>query len=261
MNRELFLTYVFVIICVMQNYAQNLERVTHTFGSQIVNGIEVEVLKSGSTSSYTSCNVGPYWAGGATSDGSYSFIFNPSISELRLDFNLINGIYTSGIEEVQIFVNGIHYPVFSQGDSLLGCSFVAEISPDGNITGSVPTRQYGWSDTRIYGDIDSIRVYNKVISGAPYGSIFSLYINDGAMNLEEIQDLCNNIDLLVNHKKKEVYIKSYDPIVEAQVINMNGAVLLYSNSNTINLYDISQGLYLVKIKTINCELIRKIILN
>jgi hypothetical protein len=237
----------YVLLLFGQNLsAQTLHRVTHTFGVQNVNGIRVEVTKIGTTSSYNSCGVGPYWVGGVSTDGHYLFAFSPAIPELQLDFHMINGIYTSGIEEVQIFVNGLHYHVQNQGDSL-SCSFIAEITPEGNITGSIPTRQYGWLDTRISGNIDSLRIYNKVISGAPYGSLFSLYISNEAVN---INSPFNNVSipyLKVNTTTNELEIFHEEDFVNAQIISLHGRVLLNSKSKFLSLEYVPSGIYLVKI--------------
>lgn len=244
-------------VCLLKS--QTLERVTHSFGISNINGVDVEVIRHGSASTYNSCGVGPYWIGGVSTDGAYSFIFTPAVSELRLDFNMINGMYTSGIEEVQIFINGQHFPLSNIGDSLLGCAFIAEITAQGNISGSVPTRQYGWENTRISGQIDSLKVYNKVISGAPYGSIFSLYIGYTSTETHELENQCNQIKILTNWFSNKIQIVSIEEVVNLQLINSHGIVLKSTNTNALTFDHLSPCLYFLKVKTSSCEVTRKIL--
>lgn len=256
--------FVFVLFFTFIISAQ--QKVVHTSGSQTVNGIDVSVSKSEATSTYTSnCScesIGPFWAGGATSDGSYLFGFTPPVSEIRLDFDLINGDNLSGIEEVQVFVNGIHFPIGTPG-TLLDCSLITEHTSEGNLTGSNNSESYGSVDTRIYDVIYSVRVYNKQISGQPYGSVFSLYVGDEADDTDVIDFEKENqdVNIISNAQLKTIVIETNNRVEEVILLNIKGQRILYSKNTVLSTEALSAGLYFVKVKTINSEIVKKVFVN
>lgn len=170
--------------------AQVLQRVNHLTGTQQIGDISVTSIPAGLTAiltdkKYCSGETGPFYMGYNTVDyscrnGSYSFQFNPPVSEVKLN---ITGLSRSSDynEELLIYVNGKHYAIRDSGVAM-ECEPLADVSANANLTGCNECSTSGWKGLRIEGPIYTLSVVDSVIFGEPAGALFALWI--GYVSLE-----------------------------------------------------------------------------
>lgn len=105
------------------------------------------------------------------------------------------------------------------------------------------------------GAIDDLKIYNYVLTGS---EILNLY-NASTLATSEAQ-VKNEVNIYPNPVADIVTIESKSTIKEVQIIDIEGRVLLSSASKTINVSQLSSGIYFVKIKDNDGkEIVRKII--
>ncbi len=150
---------------------QCTNQVTHLTGTQQVNCSSVTVTPSGSTSTTTVCNKGPYVIGGV-SPGSFTFNFNPAVSSVRVGLYGLNN-NSIGFEEVAFTVNGTFYQITNPGVAD-GCLNEAIISAAGTIQACANCVS-SWDNIVISQTISSIKIEDIYLIGAPGGVLFALY--------------------------------------------------------------------------------------
>lgn len=233
-RNNFYLFFIPVFFYISQLSAQNMQRVTHLSGSQIINDINVTVTSSGmipklNRPTHCSGDTGPYYMGYNTVDyscatGSYTFTFSPPVSNVTLNFS---GLSTSDQynEEVMLYVNGHHYKIDAVGTKN-SCEDVASLTPAGNITGCEGCPSSGWNNTIINGPIYTLTIIDSVLLGEPAGVLFALYMN--CISLEE------NLDSRIHYYKQESSAGSA-LIIEADqtdlklmsVLNPKGEKMIY----------------------------------
>jgi hypothetical protein len=205
--------------------AQCTHPVTNTSGIYVVNGITVAINSYGDRDSnnYLCPSARPYLIGFTqgnpnSGSGGYFFSFTPSISSAMLNFSAISNL-NSNTEVVRIFVNNVHYPVSALG-STNGCDPMALITPQGDLGACNGCQVVGTNGIVVNGPISLLTVEDSVISGAPGGASFSLFI-------------CDSVTAGIADVKKKMFSVFPNPVSHLLHIN-SGANLLAS---TYSLYD------------------------
>jgi hypothetical protein len=174
MLKSLFKLIVIIMIGNVYGQSNNCP-IIHTSGTVQVLGTSITVTSSGLVDTmtwYCPSSTYPYHVGHNNGGGEYNFSFSPPIDTLSLNFSGITGIYNY-VEEVQLYVNGNHYPLISIGWTN-GCEELAVITGAGNIRACNYCSGSGWNGTIISGPIHSLTVKDVVISGLPGGTVFSV---------------------------------------------------------------------------------------
>lgn len=186
--------------------------------------------------------------------GSYNFNFSPPISSATLNFSGITN-YGNYIEEIQLFVNGIHYKIPSVG-SLNGCDSLAELTALGNIRGCLGCGVSGWNGTSINGLIFSITVIDSISnqSYGPLGSIFSLFICDSISTSIDKNEIITNYQLFPNPFSTQTNFKTDKFLKNATltVFNYFGQIVkeiknISGQTFTLNRENLSSGLYFFRL--------------
>lgn len=181
--RTIVLLLTFLIFCAKSSFAQCPNAVTHTSGNSLINDITVTVSHTNFASAAGYCTVdNSYYLNGifGSTVPNFTFTFSPPISAATLSFAGLSNVGTA-IEEAQIFINGTHSPIYSQGLTN-GCEENLAINTsEGNIRGCVGCDLSGWKNTNISGTIYSIKVQQVIISGNTGGFTFGLKICDNAL--------------------------------------------------------------------------------
>lgn len=221
-SKRLFIQLILVLSVMARIpfiFPQAMQRVTHLTGTQIIRDISVSVTPSGLTAilndkNYCSGETGPYYIGYNTVDytcrnGSYTFQFNPPVSEVKLNFTGLSRSVDYK-EELLVFVNSKHYPMLDSGVAM-NCEPLAEISENGNLTGCDECSTSGWKDVHIKGPIYSLTIVDSVIYGEPAGALFALWI--GYVGLEV--DLGDKV-----HAYKKPNAAGESLIIEAENVDL-----------------------------------------
>ena len=234
-----FLVFAILFLCISQPNAQNLQRVTHLSGTQIINDINVTVTSTGmiprlDRPTHCSGDTGPYYMGYNTvnyscATGSYTFGFSPPVSFVTLNFS---GLSTSDQynEEVMIYVNGHHYQVDAVGTKN-SCEDVAALTPAGNVTGCDGCHSSGWNNTKIDGPIYTLTIIDSVLFGEPAGVLFAMYMN--CISVEE------NLDARIRYYKQESSAGSA-LIIEADQTDLKLMLILNPKGEKMVYYSYSQ---------------------
>lgn len=240
--------------------SQCTNQVTHMHGTKMINGVNVTVTYTGVVDSdFVYCPstvpyfIGYRYAGGQNGDGSYLFTFSPPVSAITVNVSGISNIPGSGIEEVKLKKNGVHYSIPAAGITD-GCDPMAVLTSEGNIAGCLNCGVSGWSQTTVSGPLTSIEVKDSVLYGNPEGSIFSLFICDIATNVDEIKSdvlikifpnpFVNTLNLSSTSDKLLQFIL-YD-IVSRKLLQQN-----FTGSSSLNTEQFPKGIYLYEIKDKN----------
>lgn len=220
----LFLIVSVLVMCILllqanACFSQALQRITHLTGTQQMRDISVTATASGLTAILTDKNycggeTGPYYMGYNTYDytcrnGSYTFQFNPPVSEVKMNFTGLSRSVDYN-EELLVYVNGKHYPIPDSGLAM-DCEPLANISANGNLTGCNDCSTSGWKDLKIKGPIYSLTVVDSVIFGEPAGALFALWI--GYVSLEV--DLGDKV-----HAYKKPNAAGESLIIEAEEVDL-----------------------------------------
>ena len=240
--------------------AQCLNQVSHTTGTQIVNGTSVTVTSSGTVDTNTvHCPsatepyfVGYNWTTGVSGDGSYTFQFSPPVDSLTLNFS---GISDQNVhkEIVKLNVNGLHYQIPSAGIPN-GCDSLAILTSSGNITGCTNCAASGWKGTTISGPITSLTVVDSVVSGSPSGAIFSLYLcNSATTEIQETNSL--KFKVLPKPANDLLIIEGLNLITTSiSMIDLVGQKMaidpaIQTDQIFINCSDLPAGIYIILIES------------
>ena len=206
---------IFLCLTLLSNgiNGQCFNKVLHTSGSEMVNGVNVTVSSEGLVDtiiSFCRRTTSPYFIGVNTAvssvdsgNGQYNFEFDPPVDSLTLNFSGIS--YEAGSQEIVILeVNGIHYPIPEVGRDN-ACGPLADLTPNGNITGCDNCGLSGWSGTSITGPINSLSVRDSVVSGSPRGALFSLFIcYEESTNV--LENSFTNIEMYPNPVRNTLYL-------------------------------------------------------
>ncbi|MDA8910385.1 T9SS type A sorting domain-containing protein [Crocinitomicaceae bacterium] len=261
MNRKsIIFKYIILLIGVFylnEANGQCLNQVTHISGTSLVNGVNVTVTSQGerdTMTTYCPLYTQPYfigynWSSGISNDGSYTFVFTPPIDSLSLNFSGIGviGNPSAHQEIIKLIINGNHYAIPSVGDSN-GCDPLALLTANGNLTG-----YGGMKDLTIPGPINSITILDSVVSGAPVGALFSLFICNST--LTDILDYeANKLSVFPNPADELLTITGID-ILNAKLImkNIFGQniiidPIIQSDHILIDISNLSVGIYFVIIE-------------
>ena len=235
--------------------------VTHLSGNVTINNVNVAVTSSGVVSTVYGCeNIGPYHIGFdnfTEGDGSYTFDFNPPITSCTLSFDGIDShpLFNS-IEEVQLYVNGSHYPIPEQG-TLIECWPLAILTPQGNIIANPIANinnHGGWKNTTINGTIQTLKVSNVVI-GQTAGVVFSVNIcESGLSSNNDFSEIVDSIQLFPNPfvdyteiKSKRVFSNATLTIYNALGQKVREVSNLYGQSFFVNREVLSRGIYYLQL--------------
>lgn len=154
--------------------AQCSFQVMHTGGTQTVGCTDVTVTSTGSAGNIgIVCNTGPYLIG-STSNGSYTFAFNPPVSGAVINVYAVNNFPSIGIEEMVVNVDGNFFPITIPGQTA-SCLSDAVIFPPGVIRGCDECAS-SWDSIRIDTPISTLTVEDNYVSGTPFGIVFSLLL-------------------------------------------------------------------------------------
>jgi len=175
-----FLLAVLLFIFVPDVQAQTYYSVTHTSGTQTINGVAVTVTPVASPGSAYNCT-GPYYIGASQVNG-YIFSFNPPVGNIRINNSIMHPT-----EIVRFYINGSHYTINSgniaaSGVTCSGASATAIANTNGDLTATGS----GYANMQVnlspgYG-IDSIRVLHLNGQGGGCLHDFS-FANDTSVNI------------------------------------------------------------------------------
>jgi hypothetical protein len=235
---------------------QCIDQVTHLSGAATVNGTLVTVTPAGAITSNTAycASTLPYFIGysNTSGEGSYTFYFLPPVSALSLNFSGITND-AGGAEEVQLYVNGMHYPIPAPGNAS-GCDAMAVLRPSGNIAGCPGCSVSGWKETIINGPIALLTVKDSVIFGLPNGAIFSLFICSELTAGAERQNIKAGYLLSPNPLVTEATMQLYTELKDATLIlyNLYGQPVKELNhisgqSIPIHRNDLPVGVYFIRL--------------
>jgi hypothetical protein len=184
--------------------AQLFNLVTHTSGTQIINGIPVTVVPINSPTTGTWCCVSPYHIG-HSANNAYKFIFDVPVKHIRTTVSAID----SG-ERISYIINGTQYLLTSGNITSFSCSsctsatsaFVTIVS--GNLTSNTPVPLGGSTATVNITStvpIDSIRVQH--LNVPINGCLFNFYFgNDTSVHVKKPfydTSLCRNDSLKLKY--------------------------------------------------------------
>lgn len=235
--------------------------VTNLSGTAAINNVDVTVTSSGVVSTMYACeNIGPYHIGFNNfieGNGSYTFSFDPPIASCTLSFDAIDSHPLFGAkEEVQLYVNGSHYPVPEQGTSI-ECRPLAILTPQGNIIANPIAdlnNHGGWKNTTINGTVQTLKVLN-VVNGETAGVAFSLNICDSGLSTNNaFSENVDAIKLFPNPFVNHTEIKANRVFTNAtiRIYNMLGQQVreisnLYGQSFLVNREILSGGIYYIQL--------------
>jgi hypothetical protein len=164
-------------------YSQCLNQVTATSGTSVVSGVTVTVTTFGSATTNTNyCpattpyNIGYLIGSGFTANSGYTFQFSPPVDTVTLNFSGISN--TPPYQEIiMVEINGIRYAIPAQGTSN-NCDQMADLTPDGYITGCMNCSTSGWIGTTIPGPVSMVTVIDSAALNGEGGNqaLFSLFI-------------------------------------------------------------------------------------
>ena len=250
------LTIIFTFNTIM-GFGQCMNQVTHFMGNEIVNGIDVNVTSSGMVeyNDIYCTETFPYVAGfnvmNGNGDGSFTFAFSPSVNALTLNFGGISNLSGSS-EMVSLDINGSHYVIPSEG-TLNSCGPLAVLTPNGDIVACTSCNGSGWNETTIQGPISTLTVTNTVLSGSPNGSIFSLFICDPFLGVEE-NVVNSGYKIYPNPFTDYVILETSRELSNAKILVYNSLGQLVQELNningnnvTINRNNLTNGLYFLKL--------------
>lgn len=241
-------------------FGQCINQVSNTTGTANVNGILVSVTSSGIAGiNPTYCNnvTTPYYIGYSftssnSGNGSYTFNFSPAIATASLNFS---GISNSSIhiEEVKLSINGVHYQIPVSGIAN-NCDALADLTPNGDITGCSGCSLSGWKGTVINGPIYSLSVTDTLISGNPGGSLFSLFICNSVPTNSNQNEIKTNYQLFPNPFISDITVQTNRILTDAslQLYNSYGDQIKQIKNisgQTITLYrdNLPSGLYFIRL--------------
>lgn len=151
-------------------------QVTHLLGTQTVSCTEVTVTPiDGAGTHPMLCGNAPYSLAFGGSHGSYLFTFNPPVPQVKVGLSAVNHGNGGGPEEVSFTVNGNFYPISNLPIPNIFCPPNVEITQSGTV-GCCPNCGFCNGDIIIQETINSLEVEVSLISGAPTGVIFSLWL-------------------------------------------------------------------------------------
>ncbi len=153
------------------SFAQVYYRISHTAGTQNINGVNVNVFPGGYTSNYQFCGTGPYWIAPDSGVGSYTFQFSPAVPNVRVWVTAMDSA-----EVVSFRVNGSpYYLTASNVSSFPGCNQGMVPINNGNLEALPDPYQYPGkgAEVRIHGNINSIEVHANWVNRA--GVVFSMF--------------------------------------------------------------------------------------
>lgn len=239
-------------------------------GTLLMNGINVSVTPTSTYSSIsTNCNsASPYYIGTQIGSGisGYKFDFNPPTTAVTLNFASLDNIGSS-VEEVQIYVNGSHYPVPSVG-TVNECGSVATITASGNIRACVGCTSQGWDGTTIQGPISTITISNQTISGNTGGSVFSIFICDASL---ETNHILPNSEIIVSPNPAKdflsIRLSKNDSPFSFVLFNSLGQKIITGKDcspieTNVNVESVLSGIYYLEItKSNNITSVQKIIIT
>jgi hypothetical protein len=250
---KVLIILTFTLFFNLFGHSQCLNKVQNLSGTSVVNDIAVTVTPtSGYVGSNSNCNsASPYYIGGAIGNGSggYTFNFSPSITSASLNFA---GLSQGGVntEEIQLFVNGSHYPIPTLGVSN-DCDEMAVLTSSGNIRACTNCDLSGWSNTIINGPITSITVLCVTISGNCGGATFSMFICNSTLDTNE-NDPIYNFQISQNPFSNETNLHCDKPLNNASLDiytllgqNVNHIDNISGDEIKIFRNNLSNGLYLM----------------
>ena len=251
-NKLLILFFTLKAILV---FGQCTNPVSNLNGSAVVNNVNVTVTSLGLVSTYVECgDIGPYWVGKngiVDGYGSYTFHFSPPITGFTLSFSGLDN-YGSEKDEIELSINGNHYPITAIGD-LLACTPLAVLNSEGNIIANPVLFHGGWRNNTIYGVIESLTVANNV-TGVTAGATFSLNICDPDLNTSEFDANPNIAILYPNPFNIQTEIHSNRTIINPIIIIYDalGQVVKQTQSMSGNIIfvdrdGLSNGIYYLKL--------------
>jgi hypothetical protein len=250
----LMLLFIFSYNCVQ---SQCTHQVMHTQGTRTINGVEVTVTHTGVVdSNFAYCPstlpyfIGYTYAGTQNGNGSYLFTFSPAVNAVTINVSGISNISGSGIEEVKIRKNGVHYAIPAAGPAN-GCDPVAVLTPEGNMTGCAGCTVSGWNQTTVPGPVSTIEIIDTILFGGPNGSIFSLFICDRATGIDEINSEAQ-LKIFPNPFINSLNVTSTSDIplqfTLYDVVSRRVLQETFTGSASINTEQLPKGIYLYEIK-------------
>jgi len=237
-------------------------------GIQIINSDTISISHAGAVDSmffYCLPITYPYFVGYnsqlGSGSGSFTFNFNPPVDSVTLNFSGMDGDSTS-MEEIHLFVNGIHYAIPSAGISNT-CDALAILTPAGDIAACNPCYGSGWRGTNIPGVVNSLTVLDTVLRGTPNGALFSIYFCN---YLTDIIPLYQEKDLKVypNPVNEILTIESKLADAEMKIFDVLGNEIkkeIITERTQIDVGGLSNGLYQMRISTPQGLLTKKIIIQ
>jgi hypothetical protein len=237
--------------------SQCTNQVMHTQGTRTINGVDVAVTHTGVVdSNFAYCPstlpyfIGYTYTGAQNGNGSYLFSFSPAVNAVTINVSGISNISGSGIEEVKVRKNGVHYVIPAAGVAN-GCDPEAELTPEGDIAGCAGCTVSGWSQTTIPGPVSTIEIIDTVLYGGPNGSIFSLFICDRATGIDEINSEAQ-LKVFPNPFINSLNVTSTSGIplqfTLYDIVSRRVHQETFTGSASINTEQLPKGIYLYEIK-------------
>jgi hypothetical protein len=163
---------------------------------------------------------------------------------LYLNFASINGdLYN---EIIGLYINGVHYPLSSVGDTL-GCQQLAILTAGGDIAS--PTWDVaGWRGTKIMGTINTLTIEDSIQSSfCGNGSVFSLYLCNEPLSIKEpivLRD--DSLKIWPNPSSGKFQIQYKNAKAQKILYNSIGQIVLSTNKNEMDVSMLPKGMYYLK---------------
>lgn len=272
MKIQNLLSIIIFVFIFNDSFCQCSNQVFHFKGSMTVNKVSILVTSTGVVDTFPDyCKAFPYLIGRVNSsstngNGSYSFNFTPTVNSITLNFSGIS-LTAKHKEEIVLFVNGVHYRIPSAG-SLSDCEPMAVLNANGNINGCFDCGVSGWFGTTIKGPIYSLTVLDSVISGAPNGTTFALFMCESVSIINAKQSINLN-NFFPNPFTLRTMLNLPETVnnVEVLLINAQGSIVkpIYSFENSVVVLErgnLASGIYYYRIMSnTNILAVGKLMIN
>lgn len=241
--------------------------ITHTSGTQNINGTNVTVTSSGivATSFWCSFVTQPYHIGGnpnnVQGDGSYTFQFSPPVNYVIINGSAMSSVLPTHDELLTFQVNGAFYPITSSLDSN-NCDELAIVTSAGHIKPCLDCPGSGFKDLIFPGPISSITVKDSLLMGSPNGSVFSIYIADEITNTKNLFDNISTLEIYPNPMDNTLNIDGLPNsvselfLVDVLGCRMNVLMNRVGSLATIDVSKLTTGVYFLSFE-VNKQIVSK----
>lgn len=216
--------------------AQVFWPVTHTSGTQIINGNNVTVTPLNSPDTTTFCGVGSYWIGNSSKKSGYRYSFSTPVTDFRIIMTAMN----IG-EVISIYINGTKYNLSTNnlssytGTCTTGnCVIVAGDITTTSVSNNNAQSSNGRLDITSSFGVDSIRIQhiNGILNGVTYNFAFN---NDTTVYIQQpFYDtlLCAGDTLMLNYSVNKKFNSNNSFI--GQLSDAFGSFSSPTNIDTVN---------------------------